>query len=273
MGLSITRGANIGESVYDRTCAAGCRHENDHVNEIIYFPKDYRNKLSATGKFKNFGFIAKMPLLGADCRDYIPIPERYKIQVIRIISNAALIDPHIYSLLLVRRRVVVFDYRILRGFGICITGTGIIPAVICGSRRVLTKLIHLQIARSFERRAERSPVTERIIRVSISIIIGVRRIAVVTRIVVRGIEGIEFMMSFMVMMFTVPLVITAVPTVLLITGIMPDVMTFVKIVIEFPSLTEVTVDVSSGHIIRPGLCTRSVFRLPDFLTEISALGA
>lgn len=214
-----------------------------------------------------------MPLLGAERRDYIPIPERYKIQVIRIISDAALIDPHINGLLLRRRRVVVVDYRILRGFGIGISGTGIIPAVICGSRRVLTELIHLQIARSFESGAERSPVTERIVRVSISIIIGVRRIAVVTRIVVRGVEGVEFMMSFMVMTFSMPLVITAVPTVLLITGTMPDVMGFIKFVIEFPGLTEVTVDVSSGHIIRPGLCTRSVFRLSDFLPEISAFRA
>lgn len=247
--------------------------ESNHANEIINLPMDYRNKLSATGKFKDFGFIARMPLLGAERRDYIPIPERYKIQVIRIISNAALIDPHINGLLLRRRRVVVVDYRALRGFGIGISGTGIIPAVICWSRRVLTELIHLQIARSFERRAERSPVTERIVRVSISIIIGVRRIAVVAGIVVRGIEGVEFMMSFMVMTFTMPLVITAVPTVLLITGIMPDVMGFIKIVIDWPSLTEVTVDVSSGHIVRPGLCIRSLFRLPDSLTEISALRA
>ena len=214
-----------------------------------------------------------MPLLGAECRDYIPIPERDKIQVIRIISNAALIDPYINGLLFRRRRVVVVGNVLLGRIRIHIPGIRIIPLVFRGNRRVLTELIYLQIARPFESGAERSPVTERIIRVGINIIVGVRRIAVVTEIVVRGKEGIEFMMSLTVMMFTMPLVFTAVPTVLLITGIMPDVTAFVKIVIEFTSLTCVTVNVFSGNFIGLSFVIRNPFRMPHFLTEISALRA
>ncbi len=142
---------------------------------IICFLKDYRNELQGRRKTKDFRLITEGRLFGPQRRDYVPVFRRHKIEVVHIVPDPALVDPHINGLLPRRRRVVVFDYRNLRGFGIGISGTGIIPAVICGSRRVLTELIYLQIARPFERRAERSSVTERIVRINISIIIRVGR--------------------------------------------------------------------------------------------------
>lgn len=253
-------------------CVTGAYRWNRSIRNI-YFLKDYGNKLSERRKLKNFGFITERQLFGPQNRDYTPVSHRYEIEVIHIISNAALIDPYINGLLFRRRRVVVFDYRILRGFGICITGTGIIPAVICGSRRVLTKLIHLQVARSFESGAERSSVTERIVRVHISIIVRVRRIAVVPKIVVREIEGIKFMMALVVLIIPMPFIMTVMRMVFIIRKIMPVIMVFVEIVIEPPLLTGVTVNVFSGNIIGLGFVIRNLFRLPHFLTEISALRA
>lgn len=218
---------------------------------------------------RDFRFIVEAGSLGAEDRCYIPITLRYEIDVVHIIWNAALVHPDIYSLLFGRRRTRVLDNNILRGLGICVPRTGIIPTVIDGSRGFVIEPVDLQIARPFESSAHRSPVTERIVRVYISVITGIREIAVVARIVERRIEGVKFVMSLAVMTFTVLCVITIVPVIHGIAGMMSVALTDVRVVTGSP----VRVNVFSGHIIRPGLLFGTELRLPRILTRITAFGA
>ena len=70
-----------------------------------------------------------------------------------------------------------------------------------------------------------------------------------------------------------PFIMTVVRMVFIIRKIMPVIMVFVEIVIEPLILTGVTVNVFSGNIIGLGFVIRNLFRLPHFLTEISAFRA
>jgi len=70
-----------------------------------------------------------------------------------------------------------------------------------------------------------------------------------------------------------PFIMTVVRMVFIIRKIMPVIMVFVEIVIEPLILTGVTVNVFSGNIIGLGFVIRNLFRLPRFLTEISAFRA
>ena len=70
-----------------------------------------------------------------------------------------------------------------------------------------------------------------------------------------------------------PFIMTVVRMVFIIRKIMPVIMVFVEIVIEPLILTGVTVNVFSGNIIGLGFDIRNLFRLPHFLTEISAFRA
>ncbi len=68
------------------------------------------------------------------------------------------------------------------------------------------------------------------------------------------------MRAVMVMIVTLPVVMTAVRITVIITKIMPVVTVVVEIVIEPPVLTGVAVlPVLSGHIIGPGLVIRNLF--------------
>ncbi|MGH7849736.1 MAG: hypothetical protein ACREOP_05520 [Thermodesulfobacteriota bacterium] len=81
------------------------------------------------------------------------------------------------------------------------------------------------------------------------------------------------MMGLVVLIMTTPFIMTVVRMVFIIRKIIPVIMVFVEIAIEPLILTGVTVNVFSGNIIGLGFVIRSLFRLPRFLTEISAFRA
>jgi hypothetical protein len=81
------------------------------------------------------------------------------------------------------------------------------------------------------------------------------------------------MRALVALIMTMPFIMTVVRMVFIIRKIMPVIMVFVEIVIEPLLPGGVTADVFSGNIIGLGFVIRNPFRLPDFLTEISALRA
>jgi hypothetical protein len=81
------------------------------------------------------------------------------------------------------------------------------------------------------------------------------------------------MMGLVVLIMTMPFIMTVVRMVFIIRKIMPVIMVFVEIVIEPLIPTGVTANVFSGNIIGLGFVIRNLFRLPRFLTEIPAFRA
>jgi hypothetical protein len=73
------------------------------------------------------------------------------------------------------------------------------------------------------------------------------------------------MRALVVLIMTMPFIMTIVRMVFIVRKIMPVIMVFVEIVIEPLILTGVTVNVFSGNIIGLGFVIRNLFRLPDFL--------
>jgi hypothetical protein len=101
--------------------------------ELFIFRKITEINYREGEKLKNFGFIAKMPLLGAECRDYVPVFRRYEIEVVHVIPDPALVDPYINGLLFRWRRVVVVGSVLLGRIRIHIPGIRIILPVFRGS--------------------------------------------------------------------------------------------------------------------------------------------
>jgi hypothetical protein len=81
------------------------------------------------------------------------------------------------------------------------------------------------------------------------------------------------MTPFVVVMFTMPFVLTVAPIILLIAGTATVVMAFIKVVAGPIIPARVRVNAHSGRIIGHCLHIRRLFRLPRLLTEISAFCA